>query len=112
MVFVLKVGRNTQSPADTRRISNPSQNSGSVAVRFFRNSGESTARCNRMVPAQTAQVHDEAREHAFRLLPQLTRMHGPKETVCPQCQGELRRLGKRRWLTPPRRRRSRSAKTR
>ncbi len=59
-------------------------------MRFLRSSGESTARCNRMVPAQTAQVHDEAREHAFRLLPQLTRMHGPKETVCPQCQGELR----------------------
>jgi transposase len=26
-------------------------------------------------------------------LPRQTRTHAPKETVCPQCQGELRRLG-------------------
>src|ERR687887_755012 len=26
-------------------------------------------------------------------LPRQTRTHVPKETVCPQCQGELRRLG-------------------
>ena len=26
-------------------------------------------------------------------LPQQTRRHEPKETVCPQCQGELRKLG-------------------
>src|ERR1035438_9955181 len=38
MVFALKVGRNTQLLAVTRRISNPSQNSGSVAVLSLRNS--------------------------------------------------------------------------
>src|SRR5258708_33911331 len=38
MVSALKVGRNTQLLAVTRRISNPSQNSGSVAVLSLRNS--------------------------------------------------------------------------
>jgi transposase len=42
------------------------------------------------LPATTAKP---ARRPLPDHLPRQTRRHEPKETVCPQCQGELRRLG-------------------
>jgi transposase len=42
------------------------------------------------LPATTAKP---ARRPLPDHLPRQTRRHEPKETVCPQCQGELRKLG-------------------
>jgi len=41
----------------------------------------------------TAAVAKPARRALPAHLPRETRRHEPKETICPQCQGELRRLG-------------------
>ena len=45
------------------------------------------------VPASVCSPAKPARRALPEHLPRQTRRHEPKETVCPQCQGELRKLG-------------------
>src|ERR1700756_2681241 len=46
-----------------------------------------------MPAGSTASAAKPARRALPDHLPRQTRRHEPKETVCPQCQGELRKLG-------------------
>src|SRR6202008_3438461 len=46
------------------------------------------------LPASTTPIAAKPTRRALpEHLPRETRCHEPKETVCPQCQGELRKLG-------------------
>jgi transposase len=59
-----------------------------------RSEKESTPPEPASVPASsTASTAKPARRTLPDHLPRQTRRHEPKETVCPQCQGELRKLG-------------------
>jgi transposase len=59
-----------------------------------RSENESTPPASASVPAgSTASAAKPARRALPDHLPRQTRRHEPKETVCPQCQGELRKLG-------------------
>jgi len=59
-----------------------------------RSEKESTPAESAPVIASPAAAHAKpARRTLPDHLPRQTRTHAPKETVCPQCQGELRRLG-------------------
>jgi transposase len=59
-----------------------------------RSEKESTPPAPASVPAgSTASAAKPARRALPDHLPRQTRQHEPKETVCPQCQGELRKLG-------------------
>ena len=46
-----------------------------------------------LLPSWGATTAKAARRALPDHLPRQTRRHDPKETVCPQCQGELRKLG-------------------
>jgi transposase len=46
-----------------------------------------------VISASTSTAAKRARRALPAHLPRQTRTHVPKETVCPQCQGELRKLG-------------------
>ena len=46
-----------------------------------------------VISTSTSTAAKPARRALPAHLPRQTRIHGPKETVCPQCQGELRKLG-------------------
>jgi transposase len=52
-------------------------------------SGEPVAAAAAVLRATTKPARRALPDH----LPRETRRHEPKETVCPQCQGELRKLG-------------------
>ena len=59
-----------------------------------RSEKESTPPEPASVPASSAAVRRNPRAALLPdHLPRQTRRHEPKETVCPQCQGELRKLG-------------------
>src|SRR5215471_17161966 len=60
------------------------------------NAGEKEPRPSELaaVPAAWGATASKAARHAWlEDLPRQTRRHDPKESVCPQCQGELRKLG-------------------
>jgi hypothetical protein len=71
---VLAVGRNTQLLAVTRRISNLSQNSGSVAVRSVRNSLFIDATWTRCLPPAPEPSLCCATNHEYRSVPITARL--------------------------------------
>jgi transposase len=58
-----------------------------------RSENESTPQPSALPTSATTTAAKPARRALPDHLPRETRRHEPKETVCPQCQGELRKLG-------------------